>query len=66
MKINLDAIFATAPSPYVLLDTALRMVWMNDEYIKATGRERKHLTGRRLTEAFPAPEKSEAEQLLPI
>ncbi|MBR9865364.1 MAG: PAS domain-containing protein, partial [Rhodobacteraceae bacterium] len=64
MQINLDAIFASALSPYVLVDTDLRMVWANDAYLKVTGRTRDRLIGRRMTDEFPAPQDSVSDKML--
>ncbi|GGA07189.1 hybrid sensor histidine kinase/response regulator [Neptunicoccus cionae] len=64
MQINLDAIFASALSPYVLLDTDLRMVWANEAYLKVTGRTRERLIGRLMTEEFPAPPDSVSDKML--
>ncbi|MCX7560573.1 response regulator [Sulfitobacter sp. F26204] len=64
MRINLDALFAAAPSPYVLLDPELRIVWANDAYLAVTNRERDALIGRLLTEEFPAPADSVPDKML--
>lgn len=64
MRVDLDALFASARSPYVLLDKNLRMVWANDAYLEATGRERDALIGRLMTEEFPAPPESVSDQML--
>ncbi|WP_108484791.1 PAS domain-containing protein [Oceaniglobus ichthyenteri] len=64
MRIDLSALFAAAPSPYVLLDSDLRMVWVNDAYVDVTGRDRDTLIGRIMTEAFPAPADSTSDQML--
>lgn len=64
MRIDLDALFASAPSPFVLLDCDLRMVWANEAYATVTGRVRDQLIGRRLTDAFPAPADSIPDQML--
>lgn len=64
MQINLDAIFASALSPYVLLDADLRVVWANEAYLQVTGRTRERLIGRLLTEEFPAPEDSVSDKML--
>ncbi|KEO61699.1 PAS domain-containing protein [Thioclava indica] len=64
MRINLDALYGAAPSPYVLLDPDLRMVWANEAYLEVTGRPREALIGRVLTEEFPAPPDSVSEQML--
>lgn len=64
MRIDLDALFASAPSPYVLLDADLRIVWANDTYLKVTGRTLDTLINRVITEAFPAPADSVSDQML--
>lgn len=64
MRIDLDALFAAASSPYLLLDTELRVVWANDAYLEAVGRERNALIGRLLLEEFPAPADSVSDQLV--
>lgn len=64
MRIDLDALFSNAPTPYVLLDTDLRMVWANDAYLEVLGRERETVIGRLLLEEFPAPENSVSDQLI--
>ena len=64
MRIDLDALFAAVPSPYVLLDQDLRMVWANDAYYKVVGREQGTLIGLRLLEEFPAPVDSMPDQLI--
>ncbi len=64
MQIDLDALFAKATSPYVLLDSDLRIVWANDAYLEVTGRIRETVIGRLLTEAFPAPTESVSDQML--
>ncbi len=64
MQFNLDALFGSAPSPYVLLDPDLRMIWANDAYLEVTGRTRETLIGRIMTEEFPAPPDSLSDQML--
>lgn len=64
MKIDIDALFAAAPTPYVLLDPDLRVVWGNDSYFNVVGREKDTLIGRNLLEEFPAPVDSLPDQLL--
>ncbi|MEB8388496.1 PAS domain-containing protein [Rhodobacteraceae bacterium KMM 6894] len=64
MQIDLGAIFASAPSPYVLIDRDLRIVWANDAYLKVTGRTNGTLIGRLLTEEFPAPDDSVSDKML--
>src|SRR3978361_1460740 len=48
------AFFRSVPNPYVLIDRDLRLVDMNDAYLRVTMREREELTGRDLFEAFPS------------
>ncbi|WP_245964155.1 hybrid sensor histidine kinase/response regulator [Roseovarius spongiae] len=60
----MDALFAHAPSPYVLFDSDLRMIWANDAYQKVIGRPREAFIGRLVTEAFPAPAASVSERML--
>ena len=64
MLIDLDAIFASSPSPHVLLDRDLRMIWANDAYLAVTGRARDQVIGRIMTEEFPAPPESVADRML--
>ena len=64
MQIDLDTLFAEATSPYVLLDSDLRIVWANKAYLDVTGRSRDSLIGRLMTDAFPAPAESVPDQML--
>ena len=64
VQIDLDALLAAAPSPYMLLDTELRFVWANDAYLKAIGRSREDILGRVLSEAFPVPAESDSDKML--
>ncbi len=64
MRFDLDALFASAPSPYVLLDPELRIVWANLAYLHVTGRDRDTLIGRIITEEFPAPPDTVSDQML--
>mgnify|MGYP003117483063 FL=1 len=64
MNIDLDAIFANAPSPYILLDPDLRMVWANNAYLDVTGRTRESIIGRLITEEFPAQPDSVSDKML--
>lgn len=64
MRIDLDALFAAAPTPYVLLDADLRIVWANNAYLDAVDRSRDSLIGRLLLEEFPAPADSVPDQML--
>lgn len=64
MQIDLDALFARSPSPYVLLDPDLRIIWANDVYLEVTERRRDAVIGRLISEAFPAPARSVSDQML--
>lgn len=64
MQIDLDALFAKSPSPYVLLDSELRIAWANDAYLEVTGRSRDSLIGHKVSAAFPAPAQSVSDQML--
>lgn len=64
MQIDLDALFARSPSPYVLVDPDLRIIWANDAYLEVTGRRRDAVIGRLMSEAFPAPAQSVSDQML--
>ena len=64
MNIDLDAIFANAPSPYILLDPDLRMVWANTAYLEVTGRTRDSIIGKLMTEEFPAQPESVSDEML--
>lgn len=64
MRIDLDALFAAAPTPYVLLDADLRIVWANNAYLEIVDRSHDSLIGRLLLEEFPAPADSVPDQML--
>tara|TARA_R110002049_G_scaffold29972_1_gene101855 strand:- start:24721 stop:27603 length:2883 start_codon:yes stop_codon:yes gene_type:complete len=64
MNIDLEAVFANAPSPYILLDADLRMLWANKAYLEVTGRSRESIIGRLMTEEFPAPSDSVSDEML--
>ena len=64
MTIDFQALLARSPNPYVLLDTELRMIWMNDAYLGVTMRKREDLLGRRMFDAFPSDPDSESHRLL--
>lgn len=61
---DFEALFSASPNPYVLLDSNLAIVWMNDAYLRATSRERDDLLGRGIFEAFPSPPESDSYKLL--
>lgn len=54
MSFDFEKLFQAAPSPFVLLDRDLRMVWTNEAYRNVTGRTRESLIGRVMTEEFPS------------
>ena len=64
MQIDFEALFAASPNPYVVLDPALVIVWMNDAYLSATMRERADILGRPMFEAFPSSPSSDSHRLL--
>lgn len=51
--IDFAAVFAAAPSPYLLLRPDLTICDANAAYLTATGRSRDDLVGRSMFEAFP-------------
>lgn len=46
-------LFDAIPSPYMVLDTELRFVAVNDSYTETLGRSRDELVGRKLFDLFP-------------
>ncbi|MGP3696733.1 PAS domain-containing protein [Rhodobacter sp. NSM] len=64
MLVALDKIFSDDPSPYVLLDRDLTMIWANTAYLRATGRSREEILGHRMTDVFPADPESVSDQML--
>lgn len=64
MQVDFQALFAASPNPYVVVDPALVIVWMNDAYLATTMRERADLLGRPMFEAFPSDPSSESHRLL--
>ncbi|NUH64760.1 response regulator [Sulfitobacter sp. S0837] len=61
---NFQKILEAAPSPFMLLDHELRVVWANAAYLDVTEREADKLFGRKVLEEFPADPDSESEQML--
>ncbi|PSC05817.1 hypothetical protein SLNSH_07525 [Alsobacter soli] len=53
-QLDFGALFECAPNPYVILDTAFRIVAMNQAYLRVTMRRREEILGRNMFEAFPA------------
>ncbi len=47
------ALFASTPSPYLVVDADLVIVEVNRAYLRTTSRNREHLLGRRIFEVFP-------------
>ena len=64
MDLDIEAVFSAAPTPLVLLDRDLRILWANDEYLKVTMRARDDIIGRLMAEAFEAEPESESEVML--
>lgn len=64
MDIDFKALFAASPNPYVLMDRDLRIVEMNDAYLRATMRERDEIIGKGMFDAFPSDPDSPGHQLL--
>ena len=64
LKLAIARLAEISPNPYVLLDTDLRLVWMNDAYLKATMRNRADITGKTMFEAFPSDPQSESYRQL--
>ncbi|MHA3701659.1 SpoIIE family protein phosphatase [Jatrophihabitans sp. YIM 134969] len=55
-RVARDAVFEVLPTPYVVLSADLRVLDMNSEYLRVTGRSRAELLERNFLEAFPPPE----------
>ena len=64
MNHDFEKLFLAAPSPFVLLDRDLRMVWANDAYLHATGRSRERIIGRVMFDEFPSQPKSGPGRML--
>lgn len=65
MQIDFEALLANSPNPYILISAAdLRIVWMNEAYLRATMRTRENLTGKGIFEAFPSDPASESHQMM--
>jgi signal transduction histidine kinase/DNA-binding response OmpR family regulator len=54
MDVDFQRLLAVAPHPYMLLDPAFTIVWVNEAYLQATNRRREDITGRNVFDAFPA------------
>lgn len=64
ITIDFQQLLNHAPNPYVVMDTDLRLVWMNDAYLAVTMRERDQIIGRKMFEAFPSNPDTESFRLL--
>lgn len=64
MNHDFERIFLAAPSPFVLLDRDLRMVWANDAYLQATGRSRERIIDRVMFDEFPSQPESGPGRML--
>lgn len=64
MNHDFENIFLAAPSPFVLLDRDLTMVWANDAYLDATGRDRETIIGRAMFDEFPSDPESGPGRML--
>ncbi|WP_346032550.1 sensor histidine kinase [Erythrobacter westpacificensis] len=49
-----------SPNPYVIMDTDLHLVWMNEAYLRATMRQREDIIGRKMFDAFPSDPDTES------
>ncbi|TKA85735.1 response regulator [Sulfitobacter sp. 15WGC] len=64
MNHDFERILQAAPSPFVLLDSELRVVWANDAYLQVTDRQLERLIGKVLFEEFPSDPESESGRML--
>ncbi len=64
MSLNFEQILAAAPSPYVVLDHELRIVWANVAYEQVTGRPLSGIRNMRMDEAFPTEDGSVSRRML--
>jgi PAS domain S-box-containing protein len=53
LDVDFERLLAVAPHPYMLLDPDFSIVWVNEAYLRATGRRREDITGRHVFDAFP-------------
>ncbi len=58
--VDFEALFERSPNPYVVLDRDLVIVWMNESYLRTTGRTHAEIVGREMFEAFPSDPESES------
>ncbi|WP_330174638.1 SpoIIE family protein phosphatase [Streptomyces sp. NBC_01498] len=52
-EIDYSDLFAASPSPYLVLDTQLMIIDVNEAYLRATGLRRNDLLGNFIFDAFP-------------
>ena len=52
-SVSRSAIFAASPHGYLVLDTDLKIIDVNDRYLFITGSEAEDLVGKHLFDAFP-------------
>lgn len=64
LPIDFENLFTHSPNPYVLVDDALQIAWMNNAYLLTTHRSREAILGLPLLEAFPSDPESESYRLL--
>lgn len=63
--IDFAAIFSATASAYLMLDTKLVIVGVNDAYLRATGRTRNDVIGRHVFDAFPVNPSDPVESGVP-
>lgn len=63
-SVDFKALFDVSPNPYVLLDSTLAIVSMNDAYLRVTGSKREKILGRNMFEAFPSDPASDGHRML--
>ncbi len=62
--VDLASLFNNSPNPYVILDSGLAIVGMNEAYLRVTAQTREALVGRNLFDAFPSdPASPQGRQL---
>lgn len=64
MSFDFKTLMASSPNPYVLVDSRLVIVWMNEAYLRVTGRRRDEIIDRPMFEVFPSDPGSESYRLL--
>jgi PAS domain S-box-containing protein len=64
VSFDFETLLSSSPNPYVLIDRDLVIVWMNDAYLRVTGRSRDEIVDRPMFEAFPSDPASESYRLL--